>query len=143
MRFVDVNVLVYAHRPEAPRHEDFHAWLREAMVADEPLAVADIVLTGFVRVVTHPKVFREPTPTDIALDFAEAVRTAPSAVGVFPSNNTWPRTARLIDGTGVRGNDVHDAYLAALASESGATIMSADRGFARFPDIKWSHPLDD
>ena len=50
MRFVDVNVLVYAHRPEAPAHERFRQWLDEALVADEPLGVADVVLSGFVRV---------------------------------------------------------------------------------------------
>ncbi len=142
MRFVDVNVLVYAHRPEAPRHDEYLAWLRDAMVADEPMAVADSVLAGFVRVVTHPRVFKEPTPTDIALEFAEAVRTAPSAIGAFPTDRTWPRVARLVRNANVRGNGVHDAYLAALASEAGATLVSADRGFARFTELRWEHPLD-
>ena len=60
MRCVDVNVLVYAHRADVPDHEMFHAWLHTARVAVEPLGLADLVLSGFMRVVTHPRIFRDP-----------------------------------------------------------------------------------
>lgn len=39
-------------------------------------------------------------------------------------------------------SDITDAYLAAYAMENNATWLSADRGFARFPRLRWSHPLD-
>lgn len=143
MRVVDVNVLLYAHRPEAPRHEDYRSWLSAATAGDEPLGVADIVLAGFVRVATHPRIFKEPTPATRALDFAAAVRSASAAIAITPTARTWPLVDELVRTADLRGNDVHDAYLAALAIEHGATLVSADRGFARFGTLRWRHPLDE
>jgi predicted nucleic acid-binding protein len=40
------------------------------------------------------------------------------------------------------GNDIPDAYIAAYAVENNATLLSADRGFARFDRLRWRHPLD-
>jgi len=141
VRCVDVNVLVYAHRPESQRHEEFRGWLDAARAADEPLGLADIALSGFVRVVTHPRVFREPTPVPIALDFVEALRTAPGSRMLTASERHWAIFRDLCTATGATGNRVPDAYLAALAIENGATWITADRGFARFPGLRWAHPL--
>src|SRR5690606_20606869 len=79
LRCADVNVLVYAHRPEAPRHEEYRAWLELVRADDEPLGLIDVVLSGFLRVVTNPRVFREPTPLPIALEFIRHLRDGPSA----------------------------------------------------------------
>jgi len=142
MRGVDVNVLVYAHRPEAPRHAEYVAWLEAARADDEPLGLSDMVLSGFVRVVTHPRVFREPTPLAIALAFAGSLREAPATVRVEPGARHWPIFEQLCRTTEARGNAVPDAYLAALALEQGTTWYTCDRSFARFPGLRWEHPLD-
>ena len=142
MRCVDVNVLVYAHRTDAPQHERFRAWLDDARRADEPLGVAALVLSGFLRVVTHPRVFVDPTPSAQAFAFVDAVRAGPNVVELAPGPRHWGLFTRLCRDTDARGNRVPDAYLAALAIEHGATWWSADRGFSRFPDLRWRHPLD-
>jgi toxin-antitoxin system PIN domain toxin len=142
MRCVDVNVLVYAHRPESPEHERYTAWLEEARRAAEPLGLIPLVLSGFVRVVTHPRIFREPTPLETALSFTEALRATPNALLVDPGGRHWEIFARLCREADARGNLVPDAYLAAIAVENGATWWSADRTFARFTDVDWRHPLD-
>lgn len=142
MRCVDANVLVYAHRPEGPDHERYRAWLHLARSADEPLGISDLVLSGFLRIVTHPRVFREPTPLDVAVRFTEAVRSAPSALAVAPGPRHWEIFLRLCRAADARGNLVPDAYLAAVAIEHGATWFSADRGFSRFPGLSWRHPLE-
>lgn len=142
MRCVDVNVLVYAHRLESPDHDRYRRWLDDARKGDEPLGLSDLVLSGFLRVVTHPRVFNEPTPLEVALAFVDALRTAPNALEVEPGPRHWGifvRTCRRVE---ARGNLVPDAYLAAMAIERGASWWSADRGFARFPDLKWRHPLE-
>lgn len=141
MRCVDVNVLVYAHRPESEGHEAFRGWLDAARAADEPLGLADIVLSGFIRVVTHPRVFREPSPLPIALDFVEALRAAPGSRMLNPGERHWAIFRDLCTATSATGNRVPDAYLAALVIENGATWVTADRGFARFPGLRWTHPL--
>lgn len=143
MRGVDVNVLVHAHREDSPNHARYRAWLERACVADEPLGVGSLVLSGFVRVVTHPRVFADPSPLEVALGFAEAIRQAPSVLALAPGRRHWDIFARLCEQADARGNLVPDAYLAAMAIEVGASWYSADRDFARFPGLRLRHPLDE
>ena len=35
-----------------------------------------------------------------------------------------------------------DDELYRQVTQRAATLWSADRGFARFPDLRWHHPLD-
>jgi hypothetical protein len=100
-----------------------------------------VVLSGFLRVVTHPRVFSPPTPIARALEFAGAVREQPNAVVVAPGKRHWEIFARVCAEAGVTGNLVPDAYLAALAIESGSEWITTDRDYARFPDLRWRHPL--
>jgi toxin-antitoxin system PIN domain toxin len=138
----DVNVLVYAARADAADHDGFRAWLEATLASDEPFGVASIVLSGFVRVVTHPRVFASPSSTSTALEFAAAVRDAPNAVQIEPGPRHWDLFTRLCRDVGAKGNLVADAYLAALAIDSGSEWITTDRDFARFPGLRWSHPLD-
>jgi toxin-antitoxin system PIN domain toxin len=142
MRLVDVNVLVYAHRLDVARHQDYADWLRDLLAGEEPYGMSDLVLSGFLRIVTNPKVFRRPTPLDTALDFAELLRTQPNCVSVLPSERHWEIFTGLCRRAGVKGNLVPDAYLAALAIESGSEWITTDRDFSRFPGLRWRHPLD-
>ena len=142
MRCVDVNVLVYAHRLESPDHERYRDWLEQVRRDDEPLALSSLVLSGFLRVVTHHRVFKEPTPLAAAVEFVHALRSSPNAVSVSPGERHWDIFLQLCREIDARGDDVPDAYHAAIAVENGATWYSADRGFARFGSLRWSHPLD-
>jgi uncharacterized protein len=94
-------------------------------------------------VVTHPKLFRQPTPLDTALAFVEVLRTQPNCVPVAPGQRHWEIFTGLCRRTDVKGNLVPDAYLAALAIESGSEWITTDRDFSRFPGLRWRHPLDD
>jgi hypothetical protein len=138
----DVNVLVHAHKEGAPRHREYRDWLLERLAADGAFGVSDLVLSGFLRIVTHPKVFDVPSGWAMARDFADAIRAADNAVPVAPGRRHWAIFRRLADDTGARGNALPGAYLAALAIESGCEWVTADRGFARYPGLRWRHPLD-
>lgn len=140
MRCVDVNVLVYAHRPESPDHSDHRAWLDAARRETEPLGVPSLALSGFLRIVTHPRIFRDPTPRDEALRFAAAIRAAPNHVALEPGARHWAIFVDLCRAADARGNVVPDAYLAAMAVENRAVMITADRGFARFPGLRWASP---
>jgi toxin-antitoxin system PIN domain toxin len=141
MRLVDVNVLVYAHRLDAARHRDYADWLRGLVAGPEPYGISDLVLGGFLRIVTNPKVFRQPTPMETGLAFVEALRTQPNCVPVEPGRRHWEIFSELCRSAGVKGNLVPDAYLAALAIESGSEWITTDRDFSRFPGLRWRHPL--
>lgn len=143
MRCVDVNVLIYAHRPESPDHDQYRSWLENARISPEPLAVPSIVERGFLRVVTHPRIFKEPSPTTIAIDFLDGLRSSPATVTVEPSPRHWEIFTAFVRHVTATGNGIPDAYLAALAVDLGATWYSSDRGFARFPELRWRHPIDE
>jgi toxin-antitoxin system PIN domain toxin len=142
MRCVDVNVLVNAHRADAPDHDHFRDWLDRARRGHEPLGVSDMVLSGFLRVVTHARVFQEPTPLSVAIDFAEELRGSPAHLALAAGDRHWEIFLDLCRTTGATGNLIPDAFLAALAIESNATFVTADRGFRRFPQLRVEHPLD-
>jgi len=111
------------------------------IASDEPFGLADLVLGGFVRVATHPRVFDPPAPTERALAFADALRSQPNVVAVTPGPRHWEIFERLCLAAGAKGNLVPDAYLAALAIESGSEWITTDRDFSRFPGLRWRHPL--
>jgi toxin-antitoxin system PIN domain toxin len=142
MLLPDVNVLVYAHRRDAPEHERYLAWLERLVNTDEAYGLADLVLSGFIRVVTHPRVFNPPSSVGDALGFVTELRERPNSVSVSPGVRHWDLFVSLCRRTGAKGNLVPDAYLAALAIESGSEWITSDRGFARFPGLRWRHALD-
>ena len=141
MLLPDVNVLVYAHRQDAPDHHAYRDWLEDVINGDEAYAIAELVLSGFVRVVTHPKVFRHPSQLDDALAFCEQVASQDNCVRVAPGPRHWPLFERLCREAGARGNLVPDAYLAALAIEAGCEWITTDRDYSRFQGLRWRHPL--
>lgn len=137
---LDVNVLVYAHRADAPDHAAWRRWLEDQLMTDEPLLLPEAVLVGFLRVVTLPA-WKQPSALADALRFVDAVRIQPLSSICRPGVRTWAAFARLCRDADARGNLVPDAWLAALAIEHGATLVTADRDFARFPGLSWRHPL--
>jgi uncharacterized protein len=82
MLLVDVNVLVYAHRADTPRHVEYRRWLEKLMTSPEAYGVSPLVLSGFLRIVTHRQVFNPPTPLETALAFASEVRARSNCVEV-------------------------------------------------------------
>lgn len=141
MILLDVNILVYAHRVDAPNHARFRQWLQSVVNSDGAYGLSDLVLSGFLRVVTHPRIFRQPTPLQTALAFLAEIRGRPNCVPVSPGERHWEIFARLCKEAEARGNLVADAYLAALAIESGSEWITTDRDYARFPGLRWRHPL--
>jgi uncharacterized protein len=125
----------------SPDHRRYRDWLQAAAEGDEPLGVSELVLSSFVRTVTHHGIFAEPEPIESALAFADALRTSPNSVPVTPGKRHWTIFERLCRAAGARGSLVADAYLAALAIESGSEWITTDRDFARFPGLRWRHPL--
>jgi hypothetical protein len=139
---VDVNVLVYAFRPDSPDHARYRRWLEGTVGGDAAYGMSDLVLSGFLRVVTHPRAFRRPDPMKTAFEFVSVLRKQPNCVLVTPGPRHWDIFERLCRTAGVKGNLVPDAYLAALAIESGSEWITTDRDYSRFPGLRWRHPIE-
>jgi len=141
MLLIDVNVLVYAYREDAPNHPAYHRWLTDVVSSDEPFGLVDLALSGFLRITTHPKLFTPPSSLESALEFAAALRGQPNCVVVTPGPRHWDILQELCRATKAQGNFIPDAFFAAIAIEAGSEWITTDHGFARFPHLRWRHPL--
>ena len=140
MLIPDVNVLIAASGRREPTEERIANWVEEAMNGPESLGLPDAVWGGFVRIVTNPRVFPIPAEIEQALDFVNTL-FAGGAVAIHPGSDHRSIFDRLCRQSNVRGDRVPDAYLAALAIESGSTFVTMDRGFARYEGSRWHQPV--
>ncbi|MCC6772403.1 MAG: type II toxin-antitoxin system VapC family toxin [Gemmatimonadaceae bacterium] len=140
MVLLDVNVLVSAMREDAPRHAVARDYLERLRRGPEPFGLSDLVLSGTMRVLTHPRVFVPPTPPDIARAWVAALRATPNVILVSPGPRHWELFVGLLERSAAIGNLVADAWHAALAIEHGCDWISDDADFGRFPDLRWRRP---
>ena len=141
MILADVNILIYAHREDAADHRRFREWLEITLADTQPFGLSELVLSGFVRVVTHPRIFDPPTPGSRAIEFCDFLRQRPNAATIAPGARHWQIFSELCSKTRARGDLVADAYFAALAIESGCEWITLDRDYSRFPGLRWRHPF--
>lgn len=137
----DVNVLVIAHRADQEGHGLVREWLENEVNSDQPFALADIAVAGFLRVVTNPRIYRRPSPLDTALAFVDGLVEQPTCVPIAAGRRHWRILRGLLHDADARGNLVPDAHLAAVAIEHGGTVATRDRGFGRFRGLRWLDPL--
>lgn len=143
MVLFDINVLLYAHRPEFSSHIKFKRWLEEFVSSGESFSVPDLVRSGFIRMATNRRIFSNPTSLETAIRFVENLYENQNHVEVSPGKNHWRLFIDLCVAAQAKGDLVTDAYFAALAIESGGEWITADKDYAKFPGLRWRHPLDD
>ena len=143
MNVVDVSVLILAHRLDAERHAPWRDWLDSARSSDETLGVPGHSLAGFVRIVTNVRAFARPSTIDKATGFVDGLLESPAVRRTEPGPGHWKLFADLCRRSRATGKLVPDAWLAALAIENRATLITADRGFGRYPGLRWRDPTAD
>ena len=119
----------------------YREWLETTINGEAAFGLSDLVVSGFLRAVTHPKALIPPSPLAHAMGFAAALRSLPNRVAVTRGPDHWRIFGRLCREADVRGNLVPDAFLAALAIERGCEWITTDGDFARFRGLRWRHPL--
>ena len=141
MLMPDVNVLVYAHRADEARHEAYARWLKAVIDGPEPFALSVLVAVGFVQIVTHPRLYKNPTPLSVALAVSEQMAAHPRCRLAVPAATHLDDVARLCRATGATGKLVADAQHAALAISEGSVWLTHDGDFARFAPhgLRWQH----
>ena len=139
---LDTNLLVYAHREDSPWFEKAFACIRELAMSQGSWAIPWPCVHEFLAIVTHPGIFRPPTPVAVALDQVAAWMESPSLVLLSEGPRYWPQLAELLSRGAAVGGQVHDARIAALCIRHGVReLWSADRDFGRFPALKVRNPL--
>lgn len=138
---LDANILLYAKFSDLPQHEPARIWLDKHLNAPDPLGIAWVSLSAFVRIATNRRLFERP------LSAAEA---GAQMLEWTQRRNVWhpepgPKFGSifkdLLDESQAAGNLMPDAFLAALCLEHGLTMVSSDADFARFAGVRWLNPL--
>jgi len=139
---VDTNVLVYAHRADSPWHEAAARTVAGLAEGRAPWAIPWPCLHEFFAIVTHPRIYKPPTPAPGAIDQVEAWLESPSLVPLGETPGYWKSLKPLLLDGRIEGPRVHDARIAALCLLHGVDeLWSADRDFSRFPELKAKNPL--
>lgn len=137
---VDTNILLYAHRADAPLHSAAAARLRA--LATAPWAIPWPCLHEFVAIATHPRIFNPPTPLADALRAASLWTRAPNVHLIGEQEGYWELFEKLVVKANVTGPRIHDARVAALCLQEGVEeLWTADRDFGRFTALRTRNPL--
>jgi toxin-antitoxin system PIN domain toxin len=137
----DVNVLLSAFRPDAPTHSASRQWLDAVVNGPAPFGMSPQVLASVVRIATHPRIYAHPDRLEDVLHFANVLLEHPHCQVIEPGPRHWGIFASRCRAAGARGNLVQDAWLAALAIESGCEWITMDRDYARFEGLSWRAPF--
>jgi toxin-antitoxin system PIN domain toxin len=141
VKLPDVNLLVYAADETAFRHGPALGWVEATLSGTETVALAWLVLIGFLRITTNPRSFVRPWSAEQALDVVDGWLAQPAVTVIHPTERHAAVLRELLVPLGTAGNLTSDAHLAALAIEHGATLCSCDTDFARFSGLSWVDPL--
>lgn len=141
MILADVNVLIYAFRSDSVDHSHYKKWLEEVINGEAAFGVAPQVLSSLVRICTHPRIFQQPSDLRGALAFCNVILECPNATLIVPQDRHWSIFQKLCVTSKATGNLVADAWLAALAIESGCEWITTDGDFARFKELQCRAPF--
>jgi toxin-antitoxin system PIN domain toxin len=138
---VDANLLLYAYDTTSEHHQAARGWWERSLSDKRLVRLAWITVVAFVRITTHPRVFREPMSITESTDHVGSWLERPMVGLLDPGERHWKILSDLLHEARATANLVTDAHLAALAIEHGATLCSTDRDFRRFPGLSWENPI--
>ena len=141
MILVDANLLLYAYDTSSPDHDAARVWLEAAINGDERVGIGLQVILAFMRIATHPGVFERPLSSTDAIAIVGSWLQRPQVAIASPGDRHWQTLADVAASGQARGARLMDAHLAALAFEHGATLLTTDRGFARYPGLRFRNPI--
>jgi toxin-antitoxin system PIN domain toxin len=143
MKLIDLNLLIYAINSDAPHHRIARRFWETCLAGDEIIALAWVVILGFLRITTSARVLPAPLAPEQAYDLVDEWLRQPPVRIITPTERHWEILKETGMSLGTAGNLTTDAHLAALAIEHGATLYSADTDFARFAGLRWKNPLSE
>ena len=137
----DLNLLIYAHNDGAPFHRPARLWWEGLVNGTERVGIPWVVVTGFIRLLTHPSVLEKPASPTRAMDYVAEWFQFSHVSPLNPGREHLLALRRALDAAVVGGNLVTDSHIAALAIEYQAELHSNDTDFSRFPGLRWRNPL--
>jgi uncharacterized protein len=139
---VDSNLLIYAHRIGNDWNESAYALLQQLSEETRPWAIPYPCIHEFLRNVTDPRIYDDPTPLDAALRQVTFWSKVPGLRFLREGERHLQRLSEISLAGRVYGAKIHDARIAAICLEHGVSeLWTADRDFSRFPTLRTRNPL--
>lgn len=139
---VDTNILVYAVREDSPWHEPAISCLRSLAEGEAVWAIAWPCIHEFLAVVTHPKIYRPPSPLSDAILQVDYWIESPTLRLIGEGPGYWEHLKDMLVTGKAEGPTVHDGRVAAICRAAGVReIWTADRDFSRFAGLAARNPL--
>ena len=141
MRIVDTSVLLPAITPSLPQHEAARKALESSINSDRPVGLCWVVVNAFLRITTKPGLFGKPLRIEEAWELVERWLEHENVRIVQESEDHARLWSELLHHAGAGGDLTTDAWIAAIALAHGASVLTLDSDFARFPNLRWETPL--
>ena len=142
MNAVDSNILIYALREDSPWNLQARKVLRELAASPEPWAIPWPCVHEFLAIATHARIYRPPTPLSDALLQLRNWMESPTLVLLHENEGYFDTLEEVLRRANAQGPMVHDARIAALCLRYGVKkLLTADRDFSRFPQLRTENPL--
>jgi len=139
---IDTNILVYAHRADSTWHQPADRCLVSAAESNAPWAIPWPCIHEFLAIVTHPRIYDQPTPLGDALEQVACWLEVPTVALLAEAPGHWPALREVLEASRVAGPRVHDSRIAALCRQHGVSeLWTADRDFGRFAGLRFKNPL--
>jgi|SRR5579875_1725734 len=136
----DANLLIYPYTPRDPLHRAGRTWFETALSGTEAVGLPILSIHAFMRVLTHP---RSGIPVHEAAAVVNSWLELSHVRVLYPGERHLQIYWKLSAASQIRGTQLTDVAIAAIAQEHGAVVYSHDRGFARFPGLHWVDPLQE
>jgi toxin-antitoxin system PIN domain toxin len=137
----DANLLLYASDKQSPFHETAVEFL-ERCASGGMFYLAWPTVMAYLRISTHPKIFKQPLPLDDALANVESLLQLPQCRLLSEDEGFWSVYRSTVKDAPARGNLAPDAHLVALLRLSRVKkLYSADSDFRRFTGIDVENPF--
>lgn len=138
---LDANVLIYAAHTDFSHHEVCLDWLTGTLTRGDTVYTTELTEIALLRITTLPSLKERAAKVSDVFAFLSDLHQLTNYQLLTQSALTINRWKALCMRYALRGNHINDAYLAALALEHKATLVSADKGFARFTELSWFNPV--
>jgi uncharacterized protein len=139
---IDTNILVYAHRSDMSFHSKADQFLSDLINDSTSIAIPYPCLSEFLSIVTNPKIFKIPSPREIALQELENFLSLPNVYCIGELTGYFSLYKEISIKAKISGGEFHDARIAAICIQHEIKVFySADRDFNRFPKLKIKNPL--
>jgi toxin-antitoxin system PIN domain toxin len=138
----DANILLYATDPDTPQHRRAHRTVLNALEGAELVGLPIQSVSAFLRISTHKGILKHPFMVKEALEIVDEWMALPHVRLLVPGDRFWPIFHRMLTETHVSGRSITDAEIAAVTVEYGGELQTNDRGFARYPGLRWKNPLE-